>query len=201
MFRKRLYYAVTLVVLLLSIGTFYYHNTEGWSYVNAFYFSTMTLTTIGYGDLYPTTEGGKIFTSFYAIFGIGIMLYILSSVVGGLVFQQERRFSRIASAIRRIAKPEEDNESSKKLEEHEKEIRKLKKEVRKAPPKEDFERQEREVRKLKRQVKPIKEQEKDIERLEKRIRNASPKEDLEEQKKELASLKRQVSRKKNTGKH
>jgi hypothetical protein len=82
MLRKRIYYAFLIVVVLLAIGTFFYANVEGWSYIDSFYFSTITLTTIGFGDLSPTTPGAKIFTSIYALLGIGIMLYILSSVIG-----------------------------------------------------------------------------------------------------------------------
>ena len=51
-----------LIVILLSIGTVYYNYAEGWSYVDSFYFSTMTLTTIGYGDIAPTSDGAKIYT-------------------------------------------------------------------------------------------------------------------------------------------
>ena len=81
-FRKRIIFAFVLVVLLLAIGTVYYNVAEGWSYVDSFYFSTMTLTTIGFGDLTPTTDGAKIVTSFYAIFGIGI----ISAAVVLLIF-------------------------------------------------------------------------------------------------------------------
>ena len=55
----------------------------------------MTLTTVGYGDLVPTTDISKIFTSFYAVFGIGAMLYIISTVVGKFVFRQEKKIANI----------------------------------------------------------------------------------------------------------
>ena len=90
MLGKKIYYALVLVVLLLSIGTVYYHATENWSIVDSFYFSTMTLTTVGFGDLAPTTDQTKIFTSIYALFGIGVMLYILSSVIGIFILSQEK---------------------------------------------------------------------------------------------------------------
>ncbi|WP_462248602.1 potassium channel family protein [Ekhidna sp.] len=49
-------------VFILIIGTFTYHELEGWSYLDAFYFSFITLTTIGFGDFAPQTDAGKIFT-------------------------------------------------------------------------------------------------------------------------------------------
>lgn len=79
---KRVIYAVTTAALLLAIGTFFFHTYEGWSYVDSFYFATMTLTTIGYGDFVPTTDFTKLFTSIYSILGIGVMLYLVTSVIG-----------------------------------------------------------------------------------------------------------------------
>lgn len=94
---KNILFALILGILFLAGGTFYYSHTEGWSYTDSFYFSTMTLTTIGYGDFVPTTDESKMFTSFYAIFGIGIMLYLLGSVISTFLINQEKYFERIFS--------------------------------------------------------------------------------------------------------
>jgi len=151
MFRKRVYYSVILVIILLSIGTFYYKHAEGWSYVNSFYFSTMTLTTIGYGDLAPTTDGAKIFTSVYALFGIGIMLYILSSVIGVFIFKQEKYFSRIFSPFHRIRHHEKEIEKEKKINiKQEMEIRKQKKEIK--TQKKEIKKHEKEIDTIKKKI-------------------------------------------------
>ena len=91
-----------IAVFLLGVGTVYFHETEGWSYIDAFYFSTMTLTTIGYGDLAPTTNMTKIFTSFYAIFGIGLMLYILSSILHLYLVKEEEYIGTLISSLHRL---------------------------------------------------------------------------------------------------
>lgn len=65
---------------ILALGTLVYHEIEGWSYVDAFYFSFITLTTIGYGDLAPQTDAGKIFTVFYVIMGVGIILSFINTL-------------------------------------------------------------------------------------------------------------------------
>jgi voltage-gated potassium channel len=95
----KIIYSILLVIILLSIGTMYFHKEENWSYVDSFYFSTMTLTTIGYGDITPTKDKTKIFASFYAIFGIGIVLYVLGSVIGGYLFNKEKLFDRFVHRI------------------------------------------------------------------------------------------------------
>ncbi len=63
-----------LVVLLLGAGTTVYHYVESFNWIDSFYFSSMTLTTVGYGDLFPVTTFGKIFTVFYVFIGLGIIL-------------------------------------------------------------------------------------------------------------------------------
>jgi voltage-gated potassium channel len=61
------------VVLFLVMGTWFYAKVEGWTGLDALYFSVITLTTIGYGDLYPHTPAGKIFTIFYVLVGLGLI--------------------------------------------------------------------------------------------------------------------------------
>jgi voltage-gated potassium channel len=60
-------------LLVLTIGTIFYHYVEHFSWLNAYYFSVVSLTTVGYGDIVPRTAAGKIFTTFYVMFGIGII--------------------------------------------------------------------------------------------------------------------------------
>lgn len=75
----RITLAISLIVLLF--GAVFYHHVENMSWVNAFYFCTVTLTTIVYGDIVPTTDEGKIFTMFYVLIGIGIIGALVSITV------------------------------------------------------------------------------------------------------------------------
>ncbi len=68
----------SLAIGLLVLGTIFYHLIEGFSWVDAFYFSVITLTTVGYGDLSPHTDAGKLFTSGYVLFGVGIITTFIS---------------------------------------------------------------------------------------------------------------------------
>lgn len=65
---------ILLLVVCIAGGTTFYHLVEGLAIVDAIYFSSMTLTTVGYGDFVPRTDAGKIFTSVYAFVGIGAFL-------------------------------------------------------------------------------------------------------------------------------
>lgn len=64
----------------LAVGTVCYHYIEGWTWLDALYFSTITLTTIGYGDFSPVTELGKVFTIFYIIIGVGLILSFVNTI-------------------------------------------------------------------------------------------------------------------------
>lgn len=64
--------AYMLAVLLVS-GMFFYHEVEGWRYLDSLYFSVTTLTTIGFGDFVPHTDAGKIFTIMYIFMGLGVI--------------------------------------------------------------------------------------------------------------------------------
>jgi hypothetical protein len=68
------------VGIALLIGVFAYHWLEGWSYLDALYFCVISLATIGYGDLTPTTDLAKAFTIFYVINGIGILLALFDRI-------------------------------------------------------------------------------------------------------------------------
>lgn len=66
-----------LLVLTVAGGTIFYATTEGWQWIDAVYFSVMTLLTIGAGPLEPSTTFSKVFTMIYALGGIGLMLAFL----------------------------------------------------------------------------------------------------------------------------
>lgn len=70
---------------LVAIGTVFYHWAEGWSYLDACYFSVITLATVGYGDLSPKTDLGKLFTIGFILIGVGLFVALASAVAGGII--------------------------------------------------------------------------------------------------------------------
>lgn len=65
---------------MVGVGTVAYHLLEGWSFLDSLYFSVVTLATVGFGDLTPTTPVAKLFTVGYILIGIGILAAFASEL-------------------------------------------------------------------------------------------------------------------------
>jgi hypothetical protein len=74
---------------LLVVGTVAYRLLEDWSWVDSLYFSVVAVTTVGFGDLTPSTDGSKLFTVVYILSGITIITTFLR-------MRMSRRGSRMA---------------------------------------------------------------------------------------------------------
>ena len=73
--------ALPLIVgLLLLTGTIFYWLAEDWTLIQSLYFSVATLTTVGYGDLTPTSDYTRIFTIIYIFLGLGVLVTFVSSI-------------------------------------------------------------------------------------------------------------------------
>jgi hypothetical protein len=76
--RTRPLYIYVAIIILAGAGL--YHFLEGWSWLDSVYFVVVTLTTIGYGDLAPTTPLTKLITIFYGLNGVIILLMLFDTV-------------------------------------------------------------------------------------------------------------------------
>ncbi len=82
---------VFIILLLLGASAFYV-RVEQWSIIDALYFSVMTMATIGYGDLAPTTDISKIFTIVYTFLSIGTFVSFTAKCVQIMFIKhQEKR--------------------------------------------------------------------------------------------------------------
>lgn len=73
---------------LVVSGTIFYWRVEDWTIVESLYFSVVTLTTVGFGDFAPNSDGGQIFTIFYILTGIGVFVALLASVAQQYIAQK-----------------------------------------------------------------------------------------------------------------
>ncbi|MDO6966536.1 potassium channel family protein [Rhizobium alvei] len=63
-----------VLALVLLGGTLFYHQAEGWSWVDSLYRSTMILATITPEGFVLTSDMAKLFTVVYVIAGLGVMI-------------------------------------------------------------------------------------------------------------------------------
>jgi len=80
-----------LTLIVLATGTVFYRVVEGLSWIDAYYFCVITLTTVGYGDITPQTALGKIFTTIYLFVGLGIITAFISARFRHRVDKHEAR--------------------------------------------------------------------------------------------------------------
>ena len=91
------YVLLSLAITVVTVGTVVFHLLEKWSWIDSFYFTIITLATIGYGDLVPTTPVGKLVTVIFVIVGVGIFLGFLNKMMERRVERRERRLEAIRS--------------------------------------------------------------------------------------------------------
>ena len=76
---------VLLAVFLVALGTAGYMVIEGWTIMDSVYMTVITLSTIGYGEVNPVSQPGRIFTLILIVMGVGFFLYVIGNVVQFLV--------------------------------------------------------------------------------------------------------------------
>jgi hypothetical protein len=93
LFKDQRYRALLLwVAVLLLGGTIFYRQVEGWSWLDSFYFCVVTLATVGFGDLSPTTSLSKVFTIIYIFIGLSFFVSFIN------LLAQERKGIRARRA-------------------------------------------------------------------------------------------------------
>ena len=72
---------IFIIAILIVIGMLVMMGFEKWHPADAFYFSVVTISSIGYGDFIPTTDGARIFVIFYVVVGGGYLIKSCYSIV------------------------------------------------------------------------------------------------------------------------
>lgn len=86
--KRRLLRAAAIVGLMIIVGALGFRYFENYSWLDAFYISAQTVTTVGYGDLTPVTAAGRFFAILLMLTGVGTVLYALT-VLAQAVIQSE----------------------------------------------------------------------------------------------------------------
>lgn len=91
---------------LIIVGTFGYILIEGYRFLDAFYMTIITVTTVGYGEVSPLSDAGRIFTSFLIITSFGTFAYAVSTITRFVVdgeFNQLFKLQKLSAAIEQLS--------------------------------------------------------------------------------------------------
>eukprot|EP00949_MAST-11_sp_MAST-11-sp1_P004203 g4203.t1 len=97
--RPTLALCIFMIIAYLSGGIFWYRFMEGWSWITSAYFSVCILTTVGYGDITPTSQYSKLFTAGYGLLGISVISAAMGIIGGALVASLSETFDDAVDTI------------------------------------------------------------------------------------------------------
>lgn len=86
-FRLRVFIIALLAVLVLGVAGFML--LEGLSFMNAVYFTVITIGTVGYGDIHPVTAAGKMLVVLVVIVGVGTFVGVLGNLTDVFILRRE----------------------------------------------------------------------------------------------------------------
>ncbi len=79
--RKRLAIDILRVTALVCLGTIGFMVLERWNFIDSLYMTVITLTTVGYGEVHPLDNAGKLFAIVFILSGVAVALYVLTDIV------------------------------------------------------------------------------------------------------------------------
>lgn len=101
------FWAIVFITLYGTVGSLFYGDEFAPpidSYIKAFYFTVTTITTVGYGDIVPDSDGARLFTSSLIIIGVAVFLSTTVLIAQSFI-------SRLEKISNRIRKREEEEQS------------------------------------------------------------------------------------------
>mmetsp|Transcript_11160 Transcript_11160/g.26982 ORF Transcript_11160/g.26982 Transcript_11160/m.26982 type:complete len:373 (-) Transcript_11160:722-1840(-) len=108
--------AIGQILIFLLLGAAFFSAMENWSFLQALYFSTVTLSSVGYGDLVPSHPLTKSVCMLYAVIGVimtsNVIGQVTSEIVGRKQAADRKMFYRKALTLERIIAIDLDNSGS-----------------------------------------------------------------------------------------
>jgi voltage-gated potassium channel len=72
---------VIAFIAVVTTSTIFFHLVERWKWLDSFYFTIVTISTIGYGNLIPDSDVGKIGNIVLIILGLGVFSVFINQLV------------------------------------------------------------------------------------------------------------------------
>jgi len=79
--RTRGFLLLSMLVGILLFGVVGYRIVEGWGFLDSLYQTVITVSTVGFKEVHPLSDAGKVFTIFLVVLGIGFFTYAASQFV------------------------------------------------------------------------------------------------------------------------
>ena len=94
---RRFLWIPGILLSILAIGVVGYTVIEGWSFLDSFYMTILTVSTVGFQEVHELSTAGRIFSIILIIGGVGTMFYTLTTIVQYII---EGRFGNILGRSR-----------------------------------------------------------------------------------------------------
>jgi voltage-gated potassium channel len=106
--KNRMLKALSAVIIMITLGTigFWFLADDGVTIGQCLYMTIITLSTVGYGEVIPLDDAGRVFASFIIIIGMGSLIYFGSTMVAiwvELDMQEVRRRKRMQKSINNLS--------------------------------------------------------------------------------------------------
>ncbi|MEW6035734.1 MAG: potassium channel family protein [Candidatus Micrarchaeota archaeon] len=75
---KPLIIPLVILSIIYAVSVLFFHYVEGWNFLDAAYYTTVTLATVGYGDFTPKSDLGKVGTIILIFTGVSTALYVIT---------------------------------------------------------------------------------------------------------------------------
>lgn len=106
---SRIRLAVALMFFSLAVGTLGYVVIDHYPWFDAYYMAVITLASVGFGEVHPLSNEGRLFTTFLILFNVGLFAYAISTITnilteGGLTklmndFRMNRNIERLEGHV------------------------------------------------------------------------------------------------------
>ena len=93
---RQLREAILALFLLVLLGTAGYMSVEGWPFLDALYMTLTTISTVGFMEVHPLSQTGRLFTLLVIVSGVTVLFYTVGKIAQGMFEGQfQRYFGRI----------------------------------------------------------------------------------------------------------
>jgi len=98
-------YAFILLISIVSIGIIGFIIIEGFSFIESFFMTIITIATVGFQEVHPLSDVGRVFTAFLIIFSFGIFAYAVTTftryIIDG-IFRNYYKDNKVKKRIRKL---------------------------------------------------------------------------------------------------